>query len=490
MMSGLRHPSFLPALLTVVLITICSQAPAAPRVALVIGNASYAHVPALANPLNDAADVGAALGRLGFEVTRLENADQSSLMTGLKEFALAASASEVALVFYAGHGIEVGQHNYLVPVDARLASDRDVEYEAVPLELVLRAVERASGLRLVVLDACRDNPFASRMQRAGATRSIGRGLARAEPPSDMMVAYGAKAGTVAADGDGRNSPYSEALLAHLEEPGLEVGLMFRKVRDSVLASTGGSQHPFTYGSLSGRKVYLAAAPTPVSGPSPASDPTVSSEIARISTDSHAARAYEAAERINTVLAFEAVVGRFPESIYADLARAQIGKLTKAGTQATGSGTAAGATAEASVTASSGAAQPASSAPMPAGPTPKEDGPAYAGREDNLYLLTKKTWKTRNGRWGIRLTIDGDRVDAILSHSTRAMLSQCRGKVDSAKKIVASCEIADSGGYGYVVGRLAGTFPDLTLQNAGPDDGVSFVFELDKEKGTDERAQGI
>ena len=218
-MSGLRHPSFLPALLTMVLVTMCSQASAAPRVALVIGNASYAHAPALANPLNDAADVGAALGRLGFEVTRLENADRSSLWSGLQEFALAASASEVAVVFYAGHGIEVDQRNFLVPVDARLASDQEVEFEAVPLELVSRAVERASGLRLVVLDACRENPFASRMQRAGATRSIGRGLARAEPPGDTLVAYAAKEGTVAADGDGRNSPYSEALLAHLEESG-------------------------------------------------------------------------------------------------------------------------------------------------------------------------------------------------------------------------------------------------------------------------------
>ena len=370
-MSGLRHPSFLPALLTMVLTTICSQAPAAPRVALVIGNASYAHAPALANPLNDAADVGAALGRLGFEVTRLENADRSSLWSGLQEFALAASASEVAVVFYAGHGIEVDQRNFLVPVDARLANDQDVEFEAVPLELVSRAVERASGLRLVILDACRENPFASKMQRAGATRSIGRGLARAEPPGDTLVAYAAKEGTVAADGDGRNSPYSEALLAHLEEPGLEVGLMFRKVRDSVVASTGGRQHPFVYGSLSSRGVYLAAAPALISGPSPASVPVASSENAGISTDSHAARAYEAAERVNTVMAFEAVVRRFPETVYADLAQAQIGKLAEHSTQAIGSGTAAGAAASASAAAASGAAQPASGAPIPAAPTPVE-----------------------------------------------------------------------------------------------------------------------
>ena len=162
------------------------------------------------NPLNDAADVGAALGRLGFEVTRLVNADRGSLRRGLQEFSLAASAAEVAVVFYAGHGIEVDRRNFLIPVDARLASDQDVEFEAVPLELVSRAVAPASGLRLLILDACRENPFATRMQRSGATRSIGRGLTRVEPPGETLVAYAAREGTTASDGDGRNSPYSTA----------------------------------------------------------------------------------------------------------------------------------------------------------------------------------------------------------------------------------------------------------------------------------------
>ena len=164
------------------------------------------------------------------------------------------------MVYYAGHGIEVDQRNYLVPVDAELGSDHDVEYETVPLDLVVRAAERASGLRLVILDACRDNPFAASMRRAGTTRSIGRGLARVEPAGSTLVAYAAKGGTVAADGDGRNSPYTEALLAHLEEPGLEVGMMFRRVRDAVLASTRRRQEPFVYGSLSSEMVYLKAPP--------------------------------------------------------------------------------------------------------------------------------------------------------------------------------------------------------------------------------------
>ena len=242
------------------------------RVALVIGNASYAHAPLLANPLNDAADIGASLARLGFQVTKLENADYATLRQGLLAFTRAASAAEVAVVFYAGHGIEVDQRNFLVPVDARLTSDQDVEYEAVPLELVTRSVARASGLRLVILDACRENPFAVAMQRSGATRAIGRGLARVEPAGETLVAYASKEGTVAADGEGRNSPYSTALLAHLEEPGLEIGLMFRKVRDAVLASTGGRQEPFVYGSLSSRGVYLTARAGPDPKPSTVTPP--------------------------------------------------------------------------------------------------------------------------------------------------------------------------------------------------------------------------
>ena len=268
-MSVLKVASLTAAALLLLLALAGPAFAAGQRVALVIGNGSYAHAPALANPLNDAADMGGALERLGFEVTRIENADVETLRRGLHEFKRAASVSDVAVLFYAGHGIEVDGRNFLVPVDARLQSDDDVEFETVPLELVSRAVEGARELRLIILDACRDNPFAAAMQRAGATRSIGRGLARVEPSGDTLVAYAAKEGAVAEDGEGRNSPYTAALLAHLEEPGLEVSWMFREVRDAVLASTGGRQEPFVYGSLSSKRVYLAAAPEPEPTPAPA-----------------------------------------------------------------------------------------------------------------------------------------------------------------------------------------------------------------------------
>ena len=168
-MAGMRGYWFVAVLLAAaammmlsVLTMFAAPAWAQQRVALVIGNGSYAHAPALANPLNDAADIGGALERLGFKVTRIENAGYSELRRGLQQFALAASASEMAAVFYAGHGIEVDRRNFLVPVDARLLSDADVEFETVPLDLLMRAVERTRGLRLIILDACRDNPVRRR----------------------------------------------------------------------------------------------------------------------------------------------------------------------------------------------------------------------------------------------------------------------------------------------------------------------------------------
>ena len=428
-----------------------SPAFAAQRVALVIGNATYAHVPALANPLNDAKDVGAALDRLGFAVTRIENTDRASLWRGLQDFALAASASEIAVVFYAGHGIEVDQRNFLVPVDARLASDRDVEFEAVPLELVSRAVERASGLRLVILDACRENPFAVQMQRAGATRSIGRGLARVEPSGETLVAYAAKEGTVASDGAGRNSPYSEALLGHLEEPGLEVGLMFRKVRDTVLAATGGRQEPFVYGSLSSKGVYLKQPPE---NPRPvvkdAAETSKTATIPRTSGDKRLTAEQLATERLfwESVKDSEepaditAYLAQYPGGTYAALAHNRLKRLAPS--------------------------------PLP------DDESAPTAREDELHLPTKRTWKTKDRQWTIELTMDGNHVNAVVNHSGSAGNPlRCRGRVNNAGEIRAMC----SGD--FALRKLQGTFPNLKLYNPGAGylGGASFVFELDQEGPT-------
>ena len=295
-------------------------ASAAERVALVIGNAAYKHAPRLTNPLNDAKDIGAALDRLGFEVTRLDNADQLSLRRVLRKFALTASSAKVAVVFYAGHSIEVDKRNFLVPVDARLANDRTVEFESVPLDLVLRAVEGASGLGLVILDACRENPFAIAMRRAGATRAIGRGLARVEPAGDTLLAYAAKAGTLASAVKGRNSIYSRALLTYLEQPDLHLGLMFRKVRDAVLSATGGQQEPFVYGALSNRHAYLGARPTPPRKAGNGND--------RLNAELLAAERlfWESVRNSGEAAEIEAYLAGYPKGTYAALARARLKRL--------------------------------------------------------------------------------------------------------------------------------------------------------------------
>ena len=329
-----RCGAFVPTALVLLLVLITS-ATAGERVALVIGNAHYAHAPKLNNPLNDARDVGAAFDRMGFTVTRVENADRPAMWRSLQEFSRAAAASDTAVVFYAGHGIEVDQRNFLVPVDARLASDWDVEREAVPLDLLMRAVERAKRLRIVILDACRDNPFSLEMQRAGATRSIGRGLAPIEPSGGTLVAYAAKGGTPAADGEGPNSPYSAALLRYLEEPALDVGRLFRKVHDTVLASTGGVQEPFVYGSLSGDDTYLGPPPgassattsavAPAAGESLSDEPTNGRlEAERLALER---TFWESIKNSDNPADFVAYNEKFPGGTYAALADNRLKRLS-------------------------------------------------------------------------------------------------------------------------------------------------------------------
>jgi uncharacterized caspase-like protein len=180
----------------------------------------------------------------------------TALLEELRAFANEADRADWAVVYFAGHGIEFGGTNYLIPTDARLVSDRDISFESIALDQVLLAVEGARKLRMVILDACRDNPFVQTIARANPTRSLGRGLARVEPEGATLVAYAAKAGQVALDGTGENSPFVAALIKHIETPGLEVNFLFRKVRDDVLAATERRQEPFVYGSLPAEAFYF------------------------------------------------------------------------------------------------------------------------------------------------------------------------------------------------------------------------------------------
>ncbi len=193
---------------------------AAPRVALVIGNGNYRAAGPLPNPQNDAGAVSKALNAVGFTVVVAHDLSREQFASVLKDFSAMADSAEWAVIYYAGHGIELGGNNYLVPVDAKFASDRDVSLEAVTLEQVLQSVEGASKLRLVILDACRDNPFAKKMIRSSASRSVGKGLGNIEPEGTTLVAYAAKHGQTAEDGTGRNSPYASALDTQHSDSGL------------------------------------------------------------------------------------------------------------------------------------------------------------------------------------------------------------------------------------------------------------------------------
>lgn len=222
------------------------------RIALIIGNSTYSAVPALKNPATDARAIAETLKSIGFEKVTLKfDLDRQATWAALTEFAGEAARADWAVVYYAGHGIELDGQNYVIPTDAKLDSDRSVLFETVPLDHMVEATAGARKFRLVILDACRNNPFLQTMTRVASTRSIGRGLSRVEPKGGVLVAYAAKAGEVALDGEGGNSPFVVALIEQLRRPGVEVGFLFRKVRDSVLKLTNNTQEPYTYGSLPG-----------------------------------------------------------------------------------------------------------------------------------------------------------------------------------------------------------------------------------------------
>jgi uncharacterized caspase-like protein len=285
------------------------------RVALVIGMSQYQQVPRLANPARDADAMTALFKKAGFNVVDSErDLSIADLRRVIREFSETSRDADISVVYYAGHGIEVDGNNYLVPADAKLLSDFDVEDETVSLDRVLKALDPVRRLKLVILDACRDNPFARTMKRSVASRSIGRGLAKIEPAmSDTLIAFAAKAGAVASDGDGANSPFAAALVKYIAEPGLDLRLAFGRVRDEVLKSTGNRQEPFVYGSLGGETMALV--PQAVK---PAAAPEADARVD-----------YELAAQIGTKEAWDSFLASHGTGFFANLARAQNEKLSAA-----------------------------------------------------------------------------------------------------------------------------------------------------------------
>ncbi len=262
------RPSLLCALLGwAALLGVVLAPPAlAVRLALAIGNAGYAEAP-LTNPRNDAQDIAARLSGAGVTVTLRQDADQRAMEDAIVRFTRAlAGEGNVGLFFFAGHGVEHQGRNYLLPIGAQIASVVDLRYKAVDAGQVLDGMaEAGNGLNLVVLDACRNNPYAR------SVRSASRGLARMTPARGTLILYATQPGAVAADGDGRNGTFTKHLLAAMAAPGLEVEQVFKRAALAVDQETGGAQTPWVEGVVLGSFAFApgAGTPSPLSPPPPA-----------------------------------------------------------------------------------------------------------------------------------------------------------------------------------------------------------------------------
>jgi hypothetical protein len=265
---------------TIAVLLSCGAARAeGKRVALVIGNSAYRYAGGLANPVNDATDVASALKRLGFQVAHRNNLERQAFGRSLDAFYEASRGADLAIFFYAGHGLQLDGGAYILPTDARLEGEFAVKQETLSAQDIVERIGAASRASIVLLDACRNNPLVERLRgeasAGGRAANVGRGFARVERGlgrievgGNTLVVYSAKPGQEARDGAGRNSPFTEALLKHIETPGLEVEQMFKRVTAAVDQSTGGGQLPER---LSQLKIEVTLRPAPASALLPPPD---------------------------------------------------------------------------------------------------------------------------------------------------------------------------------------------------------------------------
>lgn len=256
-------------LLSVLLAFVPAAHASEKRAALIIGNAAYAHTVPLKNARNDAKGMSQLLSSLGFQVIEGLDLDKRAMERAIRDFRESIVDADLALFFYAGHGIQVAGQNYLLPTDAQLANESDVDFETVPLHLVLKQMEREAKASIVLLDACRDNPLTRRLSRSMGTRSaqIAPGLAEVKTGVGTLIGFATQPGNFAYDGKGANSPYTEALLKHLATPGEDITTILSVVRGEVVKRTSGLQVPWEHTSLVGQVFFKPALPKPADAPS-------------------------------------------------------------------------------------------------------------------------------------------------------------------------------------------------------------------------------
>jgi Caspase domain len=316
------------ALLCALILWQPTAARADKRVALVIGNSAYQNTSELRNPSHDATDMAAALTRLGFQVTDGRDLDKRAMERTIRQFGLALEGADIALFFYAGHGIQVGGQNHLIPVDARLAGEGDIDFETLPLSLVLKQMEREAKTSLVLLDACRDNPLVRNLARSMGTRAItiGTGLAEVKTGIGTLIGFSTQPGNVAADGVGRNSPYAGALLKHIENSGKDVSGILVDVRNEVLKVTNGTQVPWEHTSLTGQVYFRPEAAAP---PEP-SVPTPASPSGRNYDKEMEIAFWNAVKDSKSPAVLKTYLDRFPKGTFAGLARVLMEEADKPG----------------------------------------------------------------------------------------------------------------------------------------------------------------
>lgn len=308
-----------------------AQSSGGARLALVIGNSAYQHTQALPNPRNDAEDMARALEAIGFTVTFAQDLGRAAMNRVVREFGERANGAAVALMFYAGHGMQLSRgvsgENYLVPIDARLADIRDVDEETLSLTRVLERLDGAIS-RIVILDACRDNPLAAQMRGQTATRSAARGLARAEAAErGTLLAFSTEPGNVALDGQGRNSPFAGALLEHLPTPGLDVRLVLTRVRAAVVTATQGRQTPWSNDGLM-QEVVLRTTPMPPAAPG---GPVPVGIAGLVAPEALAAELafWSSVQNATDPRELEAYIEAYPNGRFLALARARLERLRAA-----------------------------------------------------------------------------------------------------------------------------------------------------------------
>ncbi len=302
------------------------------RVALVVGNSAYEHTSSLKNPRQDAAAIASALKALGFDVVEGLDLKEADFVAKVSDFATRIETADVALLYYAGHGLQAHGKNYLVPVDADLKREFELQFRTMPLEVILKSMEAAKRVNVVLLDACRNNPLADKLARSlTSTRSLGstRGLARVGNVVGTYIAFSTSPDSVALDGEGDHSPFAAALLKDIKAPGLDIEILMRRVRADVITETGGRQVPWSNSSLTSGFVLNPSA-TGAENPTPAPQQSVTPQTPPANNQKAAEERlyWDSVRGSDDADLLQSYIKRYPQGAYVEIARLTIERMQR------------------------------------------------------------------------------------------------------------------------------------------------------------------